>query len=147
MQLPSLILTRDVSFSSTLSDGGHWRKKNISSRIWTQQKLFKSATEITQPNKKQVFFFPEAKLNFFHRLSAANYDSVLSFFLARQVLDVILNESSKSTENALIEWLQKATTKYFPKSKYYVVSLIISSVSKTGFVIFLAHLVCLKFEK
>jgi hypothetical protein len=78
----------------------------------------------------------------FHRFLAANYDSVLSFFPARQVSETILNESSKSTE-----WLQKDTTKYFPKFKVYVVSLIIGVVSKTGFGNFLAHLVCLKSEK
>jgi hypothetical protein len=52
-------------------------------------------------------------------------------------------------ENALIEWLwlQKDKTKYFLQSKVYVVYLIISVVSKTGFAIFLAHLVCLKSEK
>jgi hypothetical protein len=59
---------------------------------------------ITQPNKKQGIFFLQAKLNFiFHRFSAANYDSVPSFFPARQASEIILNESSKSTENALIE--------------------------------------------
>jgi hypothetical protein len=56
-----------------------------------------------QPNKKQVIFFPQANFNFFHRFLAANYDSVLSFIPARQVSEIILNESSKSTENALIE--------------------------------------------
>jgi hypothetical protein len=60
-------------------------------------------TSITQPSKKQVIFFPQAKLNFFHRFSAAINDSVLRFFPARQVSEVILNESSKSTENALVE--------------------------------------------
>jgi hypothetical protein len=43
----------------------------------------------------------------------------------------MLNESSKSTENALIEWLQKDETKYFLKSKVYGVYLVISVVSKT----------------
>jgi hypothetical protein len=71
---------------------------------------------------------------------------LLAFFPARQVSEIILNESSKSNENAL-EWLQKATTKYFLKSKVYVVSLVSSVVSKTGFGIFPAHLVCLKSEK
>jgi hypothetical protein len=69
------------------------------------------------------------------------------FFPARQVSEIILNESSKYTENALIERLQKDPTKYFPKSKYYVVSLVIILVFKTGFGIFLAHLICLKSEK
>jgi hypothetical protein len=66
----------------------------------------------TQPNKKQDIFFPQAKLNFFHRLSVAHYDSVPSFFTARQVSEIILNESSKSTENAL-----KDETEHVPKSK------------------------------
>jgi hypothetical protein len=95
---------------------------------------------ITLPNT----IFPPAKLDFFHRDSAAYYDSVLSFFPARQVSEIILNESTESTDYALIEWLQTETTKYFLKSKVYVVSLVISVVSKTGFGIFLAHLVCLK---
>jgi hypothetical protein len=43
---------------------------------------------ITQPNKKQVFIFPQAKLNFFHRFSAVNYNSVPSFFPGRQVLEI-----------------------------------------------------------
>jgi hypothetical protein len=60
--------------------------------------------------------------------SAVNYDIVLSFFPARQVSEIILNESSKSTKNALIEWLQIGTTKYFLKSKVYLVSLVISVV-------------------
>jgi hypothetical protein len=41
----------------------------------------------------------------------------------------------------------KDTTKYFLKFKEYVVPLVISVVSKTGFGIFLAHLVCLKSKK
>jgi hypothetical protein len=60
--------------------------------------------------------------NFFHKLSAADYHSVISFSPARQGSEiVVLNESSKSTENALIEWLQKDITKYFLKSKVYMV--------------------------
>jgi hypothetical protein len=58
---------------------------------------------ITQPNKKQVIIFPQAKLTFFQRFSAANYDFILSFLPARQVSEIVLNESSKSTENFLIE--------------------------------------------
>jgi hypothetical protein len=58
---------------------------------------------LTQPNKKQVIFFLQAKLNFFHRFSDANYDSVLSFFPARQVSEKMLSDSFKNTENALIE--------------------------------------------
>jgi hypothetical protein len=71
----------------------------------------------------------------------------LVFSPALQVSEIILNESSTSTENALIEGLQKETTKYILKSKVYVVYLVISVVLKIGFVIFLAHLVCLKSEK
>jgi hypothetical protein len=63
--------------------------------------------DIQQPNKKQVIFFPQNKLNFFHRFSAVNYDSRLSFFPARQVSEIILNESSKSTENALLSDYKK----------------------------------------
>jgi hypothetical protein len=73
--------------------------------------------------------------------------SVHSFFPVSQVSEIVPNESSKSTENALIKWFQKNTTKYFLRSKVYVVSLIISVVFETGFGIFLAHLVCHKSEK
>jgi hypothetical protein len=38
----------------------------------------------------------------------------------------------------------KDTKKYSPKSKVFVVSLVISVVLKTGFGTFLAHLECLK---
>jgi hypothetical protein len=55
----------------------------------------------------------------------------LRFSLARQVPEIILSESSKNTENALIEWLPKETTRYFPKTKVYVVSLDLSLVFKT----------------
>jgi hypothetical protein len=99
------------------------------------------------PTKNRSFSFRKLNSTFFHRFSAACYDSVLSFFSARQGSEIILNISSKNTENALIECLQKDTTKYFLKSKVYVVPLVISVVSKTGFEIFLAHLVCLKSEK
>jgi hypothetical protein len=39
---------------------------------------------------------------FFDGFSAAYYDSALTFFPARQVSEIVLNESSKGTENALI---------------------------------------------
>jgi hypothetical protein len=97
--------------------------------------------------KKWRYSFRKLKSTFFHKFSAVNYDSVLSFFPGRPVSAIILRESSKSTGNVLIEGLQKDTTKYFLKSKVYVVSLVKSVVSKTGFGIFLAHLVCLKSEK
>jgi hypothetical protein len=64
-----------------------------------------------------------------------------------QVPEIFLNESSKNTENALIEWLPKETTKYFPNTKVYVVSLDLSLVFKTVFGIFLAPLVYLKSVK
>jgi hypothetical protein len=87
-------------------------------------------------------FFSDLNSTIFHRFSAANYDFVLIFFPARLVSEKIFNESSKSTENVLID-----SKKYFSKSKGYVVSKIISIASKTGFGMFLAHLVFLKSEK
>jgi hypothetical protein len=38
---------------------------------------------VTQPNKKQVILFPQAKLNFFHRFSAANTIPYLVFSQVR----------------------------------------------------------------
>jgi protein-arginine kinase activator protein McsA len=61
----------------------------------------------------------------FHGFSAANNDSAVTFFPARQVSEIVLNESSKSTENAL-----KRCNKIFSKFKVYVVSLVIIVVSK-----------------
>jgi hypothetical protein len=101
---------------------------------------------VTQPSKNRSFSSHKLNSTFFHTFSAAHCDSVLSFLPATQVSEIVLNESSKSSENALIEWLEKDTTKYFLKSKVYVVSLVMSVVSKTAFGIFLAHLVCLKSE-
>jgi hypothetical protein len=80
-------------------------------------------------NHYPTLFFPRTNFIFFHRLVAANYDSVLSFFSACKVSETIFNESSKSTENALIEWLQKDTTKYF----LYVVSLVTKCSLKNWF--------------
>jgi hypothetical protein len=57
----------------------------------------------------------------------------LEFFQARQVPEIIYNESSKNTENALIEWLRKETTRYFLKTKVCVVCLVLSLVSKLFF--------------
>jgi hypothetical protein len=96
-------------------------------------------------NTTQHDLFRGPNSTFFHSFSATYYDTVLSFFPARQVSELILNEPSKST--ALIELLQKDTIKYFQKFKVCVVSLKINVVSKAGFGIFLAHLVCLKSEK
>jgi hypothetical protein len=67
----------------------------------------------------------------------------LKFLQSRQVPEIILNESSKNTENALIELLRKETTRYFTKTKVYVVSLVLSLVFKIVFAIFLASLICL----
>jgi hypothetical protein len=58
---------------------------------------------------------------FFINFQLLKIYSVHSFSPARQGSKIVLNESSKSTENALIEWLQKDITKYFLKSKVYVV--------------------------
>jgi hypothetical protein len=71
----------------------------------------------------------------------------LKFLPARQAPEIILNESSKNTENALIEMLRKETTRYFTKTKVYVASLVLSLVFKIVFAIFLASLVCLKSVK
>jgi hypothetical protein len=46
------------------------------------------------------FLFHETKPQ--DRFLTAHYDSILSFFPARQVSEKIFNESSKSSENALI---------------------------------------------
>jgi hypothetical protein len=73
---------------------------------------------------------------------------VFRFFPARQIPEIIIfNKSSKNTENALIEWLQKETTRYFTKIIVYAVSLVLSLVFKTVFGIFLESLVLLKSVK
>jgi hypothetical protein len=73
--------------------------------IYTFRKLFFNfiLKELCICYTTQHFFFRELNATFFHRLLAANYDCALSFFPARQVTEIILNESSKRTENALIE--------------------------------------------
>jgi hypothetical protein len=96
---------------------------------------------------KEHVFFRELSSTINHRFLAVNYDSVLCFFAVHQVFKIFLNESSKSTENAPIKWLQKDTKKYFLNSNVYVFSLVISLVCKTGFGIFPAHLIRLKSEK
>jgi hypothetical protein len=87
------------------------------------QKFWVSDWKFKRYNTTQHYFFRELVLSFPF--------SVLSFFPTRQVSEIVLNESSKSTENALIEILQKDITKYFLKSKVYEVSLVISVVSRT----------------
>jgi hypothetical protein len=68
-------------------------------------------------------------------------ESVFIYFSARQVSEIILNESSKNTQNAL---RNETNTRHFTKTK---VSLILSPVFRTVFGIFLAPLVCLKYVK
>jgi hypothetical protein len=49
-----------------------------------------------------MFFFSfEIELNILYRFGPADYESDLRFSLACQVPEIILNESSKNTENAL----------------------------------------------
>jgi hypothetical protein len=84
---------------------------------------------------------------FFYSMFAKYYNTILSFEKNQRFLlyfGEIINESSKNTENALIEWFRKETTRFFMETKVYGVSLILSLVFKTGFRIFLAPLVCLK---
>jgi hypothetical protein len=50
----------------------------------------------------------------------------------------MLNKAFKNTENALIEWLWKDTTRYFTKIKVYMISLVLSLAFKTAFGNFLA---------
>jgi hypothetical protein len=40
------------------------------------------------------------------------------FLPVRKIPEIILNEYSRNTDNALFEWLGKQTTRYFTKSKY-----------------------------
>jgi hypothetical protein len=44
---------------------------------------------------------------------ATDYNCVLGFVPPRQDFEIILNESSNSTEYANIEWLRKETIRYF----------------------------------
>jgi hypothetical protein len=75
----------------------------------------------------------------FRELNPIDYHCIFEFFPARQVFEIILNESSMSL-NVLIEWLRKDKTKFFTKTRVYVVSLMLSLVFKTVFGIFLAAL-------
>jgi hypothetical protein len=63
--------------------------------------FFAFLTVYQNPTKYRSFFFH--KLTFFHRFLGAYYDSAQSFFSARQVFEIILNESFKITKNAQIE--------------------------------------------
>jgi hypothetical protein len=77
----------------------------------------------------------------------ADSEPVFRFFPARKVYEITFSESSKNTENAPIEWLQKETTRYFLKTKVYVIPSVLSLVFKTVFGIFLTPPVCLKSVK
>jgi hypothetical protein len=55
---------------------------------------------------------------------------IATIFPGHQVLEAILNESSKNTENFIIDWLRKETTRYFAKTKVYVVPLLLRLVFK-----------------
>jgi hypothetical protein len=54
-------------------------------------------------NSTQNDFFRELNSTIIQRFLAADFDFVLSFFQALQVSEKIFNESSKSTENAVIQ--------------------------------------------
>jgi hypothetical protein len=69
-------------------------------------------------------------------------EPVFKFFPART--EIVLNESFKKTESALIEYLCKVTSRYFTKIKINVVSLVLSLVFKTVFGVFLGKSVKLE---
>jgi hypothetical protein len=81
----------------------------------SKKKLFHHSNLLLSYKHTLHYFFRKLNSTCFHRFSAANYESILSFFPARQVSEIILDESSKSSENSLIEWLQIDTTNFFPK--------------------------------
>jgi hypothetical protein len=70
--------------------------------------------------------------------------SVFKFFPVNQVLEIILNESSKNTEMPLLSGFQKLTEGIL-RNQVYMVSWVLSLVFKTG--MFLGHLVYLKSVK
>jgi hypothetical protein len=85
---------------------------------------------ITQPNT--IFSF-EKNHRFLHNFGALSPNPFLDFPQTRQVSEITLNESSKNTQTALIEWFRNETTRYFTKTKVYVVYLGWSLVIKTIF--------------
>jgi NADH:ubiquinone oxidoreductase subunit 5 (subunit L)/multisubunit Na+/H+ antiporter MnhA subunit len=89
--------------------------------------------------KKESF---EKNQRFLLNFGALSPNLVFKFFSARQVSEIFLNKSSKKTENALMA--SERDNKVFPKTKVYVISLVLSLVFKTVFGIFLSPLVCLK---
>jgi hypothetical protein len=93
---------------------------------WKARKL-KNFIHIFFIYNEQVFSF-EKNQRILLNCGALSTNLFLKFFSARQLSEIFLNESSKNTENDLIEWLRKETTRHFMKINVYVVSLI-----KSGF--------------
>jgi hypothetical protein len=87
----------------------------------------------TQQIMDIISFYLVRKINVFW---CAESEFVFILILSRQVPEMILNESSKNTENTL----RKETTRHLTKTKGCVVSLVLSLVLKTVFGIFLAPL-------
>jgi hypothetical protein len=54
----------------------------------------------------------------FEKINNTESESVFIFFPAHQVPEIILNECSKNTENALIEWFEKKPQDNLRKPKY-----------------------------
>jgi hypothetical protein len=59
------------------------------------------------------FSFRKLHSTLFHRFSAVNYDSVLSFFSARQVSEIILNKSSELRIRIILETCKLPGISYF----------------------------------
>jgi hypothetical protein len=70
---------------------------------------------ISLPNK---FLCVEKNQRFLLNFDALGPNLFLRFLPTRQVPEIILNEYSRNTANALFEWLGKETTRYFTKTKY-----------------------------
>jgi hypothetical protein len=94
-----------------------------------------------------ILYTTQQKKNLLKKSKILAYSLVrwvrICFYIFSSVLSFWDIKSTKNTVNALIEWLLKATTWYFTKTKVYVVSFILCLVF-TVFGIFLATLVCLK---
>jgi hypothetical protein len=67
----------------------------------------------------QHYFSRELNSTFFIDFQLLITTPYLVFSQHVRFPEIILNESSKNTDNVLIEWLQKDTTKYFLKPKVY----------------------------
>jgi hypothetical protein len=79
--------------------------KNAQSRFEIFEKVFKIIFYFNYTTQQKTGYFLSASYNqlFFIDLHQLNYDTVLFFISAPHVSEIILNESSKSTENTLIE--------------------------------------------